>query len=91
MIENMRIRVTDNTNILGTVGTNSVLGEAVAFGRDALGMVEVMTPELLLEPNKGQDFGRSQAAAWYGVLEFFQVYVDSGNAGESRVVHIGSL
>lgn len=89
-IENMRIRITNNTVNLGTSGTGSVLGEALAFGRDALGVVEVMTPEIRLEPNRGNDFGRSQAAAWYGIEEFFQIYSDSGNAGEARVVHVTS-
>ena len=70
------------------MGTGSVLGEGVVFGDDAVVMAEAISPEL--RAAMPQDFGRSQAVAWYGVLAFAQVWGDSGNAGQARVVHVGS-
>ncbi len=72
---------------LGKVGTNSVLGEGVIFGADAVALVEAMTPEL--RAAVPQDFGRSKAVAWYGILEFDIVW-DTANAGEARIMHVGS-
>ena len=72
---------------LAICGTGSVLGEGVVFGMDAVRMVEAMTPELRV--GEMQDFGRSQAVAWYGVYEFSIVW-DTANAGENRVVHVTS-
>ena len=44
-IENVRHIETNHANALGKVGTNSVLGEGVVFGSDAVVMAEVLTPE----------------------------------------------
>jgi N4-gp56 family major capsid protein len=86
-IENVRHIETNHANALGKVGTNSVLGEGVVFGSDAVVMAEVLTPELRAEV-KG-DFGRARAVAWYGVLEFGLIW-DTANAGQARVVHVTS-
>ena len=86
-IENVRHIETNHANALGKVGTNSVLGEGVVFGSDAVVMAEVLTPELRDEV-KG-DFGRARAVAWYGVLEFGLIW-DTANAGQARVVHVTS-
>jgi hypothetical protein len=59
----------------------------VVFGSDAVAMAEVMTPEL--RAAIPQDFGRSKAVAWYGNLGFGLIW-DTGNAGEAKVVHVGS-
>lgn len=69
------------------IGTGSVLGEGVVFGEDAVVMAEALTPEL--RAGMPDDFGRKKAVAWYGILEFGLVW-DTGNAGEARVVHVGS-
>jgi hypothetical protein len=88
-IENIRHLETNHANALGKKGTNSVLGEGVVFGQDAVAMAEVLTPEIRAQVNVGHDFGRSNAAAWYGILEFGIIW-DTANAGEARIVHVTS-
>jgi len=69
------------------VGLSSVLGEGVVFGADAVAMAEVATPEL--RAAIPQDFGRQRAVAWYGILAFDVIW-DTGNAGQAKVLHVGS-
>jgi N4-gp56 family major capsid protein len=88
-LEEIRFVETNHANALGKVGTSSVLGEGVVFGEDAVALAEASTPELRVEINVGQDFGRSHAVAWYGILEFGIIW-DTGNAGQARIVHVGS-
>lgn len=86
--ENIRLVETNHNNAFGKKGTGSALGEGVVFGADAVALAEVLTPELRAAiPG---DFGRSKAVAWYGILEAGLIH-DTGNAGEARVVHVGSL
>jgi N4-gp56 family major capsid protein len=87
-LENIRWIEVNNTGALsGSLGTGSVLGEAVVFGADAVAMAVVTDPELrAMIP---QDFGRSKAVAWYGVLDFGIIW-DTGNPGEARIVHVTS-
>lgn len=86
-IESMRFIETNHSNALGNVGTSSVLGEGVVFGDDAVGMAEAMSPEL--RAAVPGDFGRAKAVAWYGILAFDTIW-DTGNAGEAKIVHVGS-
>ncbi len=86
-IENVRHIETNHANALAKTGTNSVLGEGVMFGADAVVMAEVLSPELRAAVRG--DFGRSRAVAWYGILEFGLVW-DTANAGQARVIHITS-
>lgn len=88
-MENIRFIEINNTNALsGSKGLNAVAGEAVFFGADAVSMVAAQDPELRAAiPG---DFGRSKAVAWYGILEFGQIWADSANPGEARVVHFTS-
>lgn len=87
-IESVRFLETNHANALGKVGSSSVLGEGVVFGEDSVAMAEAMSPELRAAiPG---DFGRSKAVAWYGILAFEPIW-DTGNAGEARIVHVGSL
>jgi N4-gp56 family major capsid protein len=86
-IESVRFIETNHANALANVGTASVLGEGVVFGEDAVGMAEALPPEL--RAAIPQDFGRSKAVAWYGILDFDIIW-DTGNAGEAKVVHVGS-
>jgi N4-gp56 family major capsid protein len=72
---------------LGIVGTGSVLGEGVVFGQDAVAMAEAQSPEL--RAAIPDDFGRSKAVAWYGILEFDIIW-DTGTAGQARIIHVGS-
>lgn len=86
-IESVRFVETNHANALANVGTASVLGEGVVFGDDSVAMAEAMSPELRAAiPG---DFGRSKAVAWYGILEF-EIIWNTGNAGEAKVVHVGS-
>lgn len=88
-LENIRFVEINNTNSLsGSLGTSSVLGEAVFFGEDAVAMAVAEDPEL--RAAIPQDFGRSKSVAWYGVLQFGQIWYDSANSGEARVVHVTS-
>jgi len=86
-IENVRFQETNHDKALGKVGQNSVLGEAVFFGEDAVVMVEALTPEL--RAAMPDDFGRKKAVAWYGILEFGLPFPTS-NPGEARIVHVTS-
>lgn len=88
-MEEVRFIETNHANALGKVGTSSVLGEGVVFGEDGVVMAEAATPELRAQMNVGDDFGRSHAVAWYGILAYALVW-DTGNAGEARVLHVGS-
>ncbi len=87
-IEGVRFVETNHAKALGKVGTNSVLGEGVVFGEDAVVMAEALTPEL--RAAMPEDFGRKKAVAWYGILEFGLPF-DTGNPGEAKIVHVGSL
>lgn len=83
------IEVNNTAALSGSLGTASVLGEAVFFGDDAVAMAVAQDPELRTELPK--DFGRSKNVAWYGVLEFGQIWSDSANAGEVKIIHVTSL
>lgn len=86
-LESIRFIETNHANALRLVGTGSALGEGVVFGDDAVAIAEAMSPEL--RAAIPQDFGRSKAVAWYGILAFDLVW-DTGNAGQARIVHVGS-
>lgn len=88
-IESVRFVEVNNTAVLSaTLGTGSVLGEAVFFGDDPVAMANVLDPEL--RAKESGDYGRSKGVAWYGIYGFDQIWKDSANAGEARVVHVTS-
>ncbi len=86
-IESIRLIETNHNNALGKVGTSSVLGEGLVFGEDSVNMAEVLPPELRAAIPR--DFGRQKAVAWYSILAFGLIW-DTANAGEARVMHVGS-
>ncbi len=89
-IEGVRFVESNNTNALsGSLGTSSVLGEAVFFGDDPVAMASVQDPEL--RAKESEDYGRSRGVAWYGVYGFDQIWKDSATDGEARVIHVTSL
>lgn len=91
-IENIRFIETNHSSALaGSLGTGSVLGEGVFFGEDPVTMAVAEDPHLIAEENVGHDFGRSKSVAWYGIYGFGQIWSDSANAGEARVVYMTSL
>jgi len=87
-IEGIRFIETNHANALRKVGTSSVLGEGVVFGEDSVAMAEAQTPEL--RAGIPRDLGRSKLVGWYGILAFDVIW-DTGNAGQARIVHVGSL
>jgi N4-gp56 family major capsid protein len=88
-IENTRFVEVNHTSALSaTQGTGSVLGEGVFFGQDPVVMAVVQDPEL--RAKESEDYGRSKGVAWYGIYGFGQVWKDSANSGEARVVHLTS-
>jgi len=90
-IENIRFVETNHTSALvDGLGTGDVMGEAVFFGEDPVTMAVAEDPHLIAEENVGHDFGRSKSVAWYGIYGFGQIWSDSANAGEARVVYMTS-
>lgn len=88
-IENIRFVETNHTSALSdSKGTGSVLGEAVFFGADPVRMAVAQDPEL--RAKESEDYGRSKGVAWYGIYGFGQIWKDSANAGEARVVYVTS-
>jgi len=87
-IEGIRFIEINNTNVLSaTLGTGSVLGEGVFFGRDAVRMAAAVPPEIFREiPTDG---GRRNVAGWYGDIGFGEVFPTS-NDGEARILHLTS-
>lgn len=88
-IENIRFVESNHDSALdNTIGSGSVTGEAVFFGRDPVVMAVVQDPEL--RAKESEDYGRSKGVAWYGIYGYDQVWKDSANAGEARVIHWAS-
>jgi len=71
-------------------GTSAYLGEAVVFGDEAVARIEAETPHLRLDTNYQSDFGRTQAAAWYGIMGFGSVW-DVADDGKAKIIVISSL
>lgn len=85
-IENIRFVESNHpTALSATLGTSSDVGEAFFFGADPVVMAVVKDPEL--RAKESDDYGRSKGVAWYGIYGFDQIWKDSANAGEARVVH----
>lgn len=88
-LENIRFVETNHTSALSdSLGASSVLGEAVFFGADPVAMAVAQDPEL--RAKESEDYGRSKGVAWYGIYGYAQIWSDSANAGEARVVHLTS-
>lgn len=88
-IENIRFVETNHTSALADgLGTGDIMGEAVFFGEDPVVMGVVEDPQL--RAKESEDYGRKKGVAWYGVYGFGQVWSDSANAGEARVVYMTS-
>lgn len=82
------IEINNPAALSPSLGTGGVLGGAVFFGEDAVAMAVAEDPEL--RAAIPQDFGRAKSVAWYGILEFGQIWGDSANPGEARVVEVTS-
>jgi N4-gp56 family major capsid protein len=88
-LDKIRFIPTNHSTALGTVGSSSVLGEGLVFGKNALAMAEARAPELYASMPKGHA-GRFNAVSWYGILRFRLAWEDSANAGEANIIHVGS-
>lgn len=87
--EGIRFIEDNNTAVLSSsLGTGSVLGEALFFASDAIIMGTVMDPEL--RAKESTDYGRSKGVAWYGIYGFGQIWATSSSAGQARTVHVTS-
>lgn len=88
MVEGIRFVEVNHSNALtGSLGTGSLLGEAVFFGEEPVAVAEVKSPEL--RAGIPGDFGRQRAIAWYGLLAFGEVW-NTSNDGEARVIYATS-
>lgn len=88
-VENIRFIETNHTSALAeNLGTGDVMGEAVFFGESPVSMGVVEDPHL--RAKESEDYGRSKGVAWYGIYGFAQIWSDSANAGEARVVYLTS-
>jgi N4-gp56 family major capsid protein len=82
----MLIETNNQDSLDDTMGTGSVLGEAVFFGEDAVALATVDEPEL--RAGIPEDLGRFRDVGWVGTLEAGLVWAEAGYA---RVIHVGSL
>ncbi len=78
-----QVRFVEETNALSnSIGKNSVLGEAVIFGDDAVLEAVALPEEVRYDIPK--DFGRNKAVAWYALLGFQIIWCGTGtNEGGS--------
>jgi N4-gp56 family major capsid protein len=84
-IESIRcIEIKDTSCLSNAKGTGSVLGEGIIFGDDFAAMIEAETPEVRVQVNFGQDHGRVNSAAWYGVVGLGLVWPTTATAGKVR-------
>ncbi len=85
-IEGFTLIETNNSDALtDDVGASTTTGEAVFFGADAVGLLEVQAPELRM--GLPDDLGRFQDIGWVAILEAFHVW-ESANL--ARVIHVTS-
>lgn len=89
-LERIRFKETNHDEAFGKVGTGSVLGEGVVFGADAVAMAEVRTPEIMASMGDPANANRDKVALFYGNLQFGNIW-PTGNKGEARILHVGSL
>ena len=89
MTENIRwVEVAVETSLSNSTGANSLIGEGMVFGDEAVARVEVEAPHLRADPNYQNDFGRTSAVAWYGIYAF-SPYYNVSTDGFARIVRIG--
>jgi len=89
-VEGVRfVEVALESSLSNSVGTGSVLGEAVIFGEDAVGRIEIDFPHLRADPNYQGDFGRRRAVVWYGTVAFGVKYPTATDR-ECRIVRVTS-
>jgi len=84
--ENIRVmEVHREDAIANSSGTTGLIAEGAFLGDQAIARVEIVTPEVVFDPNFQSDFGRIQAAAWWGILSFASWY-DVSTDGFCRII-----
>lgn len=68
-----------------SAGTSLTTGEAVFFGADAAGILEIQAPEIRMGPK--EDLGRFYEIGWVGKVESFLTWE---KASLGRVIHVTS-
>lgn len=85
-IEGFTLIETNNDNSLDQLsGSSTVLGDAIFFGADAAGLLQVQAPEIRM--GLPEDLGRFQEVGWVGMLESFLVWE---RADLARAIHVTS-
>jgi N4-gp56 family major capsid protein len=85
-IEGFTLIETNNMDALARLaGASTTTGEAMFFGADAAGMLEVQSPEIRM--GVPDDLGRFQDVGWVGVLDAFLVWE---TAALARAIHVTS-
>jgi N4-gp56 family major capsid protein len=85
-IEGFDLYETNNTDSFDDlVGSSTVTGEAVFFGADAGGLVQVMAPELRM--GIPDELGTQREIGWVGAIQAFLVWE---TASLARVIHVSS-
>lgn len=85
-VEGFHLIETNNFNSLSNgIGLNSILGEAVFFGDDAVALAEVLSPEL--RAGLPEDLGRFREIGWVGELDAGLIWP---TAALARVIHVSS-
>lgn len=86
-IENFAIFETNHHDALAQLaGTSTTTGEAVFFGADAAGLVQIMAPEI--RAGLPEELGTFQEVGWVGTIEAFLTWERPSMA---RVIHGTSL
>jgi N4-gp56 family major capsid protein len=85
-VEGFTLIETNHSDALAQlVGASTTTGEAMFFGADAAGMLQVEAPEIRM--GIPEDLGRFQEVGWVGTLESFLVWEAASLA---RAVHVTS-
>lgn len=86
VVENfMLIESNHSAALAQLVGASTTTGEAIFFGADAAGLLQIEAPEI--RAGLPEDLGRFQEIGWVGILEAFLVWE---TAALARAVHVTS-
>jgi N4-gp56 family major capsid protein len=86
-VEGFTLIETNNVDAMAALaGASTTTGEAVFFGADAAGLLQVQAPELRIAGNSAK-LGLERLLGWVGILEAFLVWEQ---AAQARIVHVSS-
>jgi hypothetical protein len=88
VVEGIELFVTNHSNLCeDNVGASTTTGEAIFFGADAAGLLEVRAPEIRTSIPLPDDLGRMRYVGWVGEMEAFHTWE---TAALFRAVHVNS-